>query len=454
MAEKKYSSYYAKKASTQTAYQSMNEGGIGQNIYGPDNPYVGYIQQSDSAGKALAFQKLYRGLIATSDMVPAGSPYKNNFQYLQALLRKSNLSSAKTPLGVLDAEGKDQNALSKALQNAIGLNLPINQYLQMIIDTGAGVPGKGAKKVDTSTKYSKQVTSALQLKDENEARMMFEDAFFKAYGMNPSAELSSAFGKAWNTEAKAQVAPTTTSYVTTYNKVYDKTKPIIDPKTKKPKLDADGKPMYQQKSVDGVLQWEPVTRQTTVATGEGFTEEEQNNFLANFLVSNFPDAEFDSQTVGGAARSIYDSIVGLHRNNYSAIPSFEAVAGTIKGMLSKTDAAVAKEVFDQYSRKVRDSIKTRFMSLSDWIDEGNDASEKIKPLLDTASQFLESDITIDDDLSKKLLNFQGSDGKYRLPNDYELQQLLLNDSRYARTSTAKNESVNAFQTLANRLRIG
>ena len=123
-------------------------------------------------------------------------------------------------------------------------------------------------------------------------------------------------------------------------------------------------------------------------------------------------------------------------------------------MLSKTDSAVAKEVFDQYSRKVRDSIKTRFMSLSDWIDEGNDASEKIKPLLDTASQFLESDITIDDDLSKKLLNFQGSDGKYRLPNDYELQQLLLNDSRYARTSTAKNESVNAFQTLANRLRIG
>jgi hypothetical protein len=55
---------------------------------------------------------------------------------------------------------------------------------------------------------------------------------------------------------------------------------------------------------------------------------------------------------------------------------------------------------------------------------------------------------------KRVLNFQGSDGKYRLPNEYELNQLLVNDSRYNSTSTAKNESVNTAQTLMNRLRIG
>ena len=74
--------------------------------------------------------------------------------------------------------------------------------------------------------------------------------------------------------------------------------------------------------------------------------------------------------------------------------------------------------------------------------------------LSTASQFLESDVTVNDNLMKKILNFQGSDGKYRLPNDYELNQMLLNDSRYARTSTAKNESINTAQALTSRLRIG
>jgi len=452
----KYSSYYTKKAAETNAYQATNQALVGTNIYSPSNPlaqsYLGYINATDATAKAIAWQNLYRGLVSSNNMAPQGSAYRNNFEYLQALLRKTGLSKGNTPLGVLDPKGRDQTGFSQALQAAIGMNLPLNDYLSLLASSGVG--GTPVKQVDTTTKYNKQIASSLQLKDEAEARMMFEDAHFKAFGMNPSAALSKSFGEAWNAEAKKQVAPTTTSYVTTYNKVYDKTKPIIDPKTKKPKLDADGKPMYQQKSVKGVLQWEPVTRQTTTAKGEGFTEKEQDKFLAEYLVSNFPDADFDTQTVGGAARSIYDSIVSLHKNNYSSVPDFESVAGTIKAMLSSTDAAVSKEVYDQYARKIRSNVGTRFMGLADWVAEGNDASEKINPLLSTASQFLESDVTIDDDLSKRILNFQGSDGKYRLPNDYELNELLKNDSRFARTSTAKNESVNTFQTLMNRLRIG
>lgn len=452
----KYPTADAAKSGSTTAYQSMNQSLIGSNIYMASNPavqpYLAYINSTDATAKAIAWQNLYRGLVQSNDMAPVGSAYRNNFEYLQAVIRKVGLSKAKTQLGVLDPQGKDQAGLTAALQSAIGMNLPINDYLSLLAGTGVG--GTPVKQLDTTTKYNKQISTALQLKDADEAKKLFVDSYFKAYGMNPSTELAAAFGTAWNNEAKKQVASSTTEYVTTYDKVYDKTKPIIDPKTKKPKLDANGNPMYAQKSVNGVLQWKPVTKQSTVTSSEGFTAEEQNNFLAEYLVENFPDAEFDMGTVGGAAKSIYDSIVALHKNNYSKVPSFSDVAGTIKSMLSTTDAAVSKEVLNQYSSKVRDNIATRFMSIADWVKAGNEAAEKINPLLQTASEFLESDITIDDDLSKKIFNFQGSDGTYRLPNEYELNELLKNDSRFAKTSMAKNESVNAFQTLMNRLRIG
>lgn len=456
MAEKKYSSYFAKKAATNpTAYQSLNQTQLGPNIYTPDNPYVAYLEASGTTGQAFAFQKLYRGLLSSAGMVPPGSPYQNDWQYLQALLRKSNFSDARTPIGVPDSTGKDQKGLINALKNAVGTNLPINQYLNLIIDKGLNpAAGFTPKQVDTSTKYNKQVSSSLQLKDLTDATNEYTKAYFKAYGVNPSKTAIEAYMNAFNAEAKRQVATTTTPYVTTYEKVYDKTKPIIDPKTKKPKLDANGKPMYKQKTIDGVLQWIPTTKAPTVSTGLGFTPEEQDQFLAEFLVENFPDADFDMSKIGGAAKSIYQEITKLHQNNFSKVPDFGSVAGVIKGMLSTSDTAVSAEVLEQYASKVRDDIATRFMGIADWVKSGNDASEKINPYLTTMSQFLESDITLDDNLAKQVFNFQGSDGKYRLPNEYELNQLLLNDSRYARTSTAKNESVNAFQTLANRLRIG
>jgi hypothetical protein len=458
MADKvKYPTAESAMSNKPTAYQSTNQRQVGANIYDPNSPaiqpYLTWLNASDDTGKSIAWQNLYRGLVSSNNMAPQGSAYKNNFEYLQALLRKTGLSKGTTPISVLDPKGQDQEGLRKALIGAISMNLPLNNYLDLLV--GVGVSGTGApKQVDTATKYNKQIATALQLKDENEAKQMFMDAYFKAYGMNASSDLAGRFGAAWNKEAKNQQASTTTSYVTTYNKVYDKTKPIIDPKTKKPKLDSKGNPMYQQKSVNGVFQWEPVTKQTSITSGEGFTAEEQDRFLAEYLMQNFPDADFDTQTVGGAARSVYDEIVSLHKNNFQDVPKFTDVTGTIKGVLSSSDAAISKEVLDQYARKLRDNIATKYMSLADWVNAGNDAAEKVNPLLSSISQFLESDVTLKDDLMKRVLNFQGSDGKYRLPNEYELNQLLVNDSRYNSTSTAKNESINMAQTLMNRLRIG
>ena len=454
-----YSSYQSKKAAeatNQSAFQSVNQSIIGNNIYDVNNPavqpYLNYINATDATAKAFYWQKLYAGLVSSNNMAPAGSKFRNNFEYLQTVLRGLGLSKATTQIGVLDPQGKDQTAFSTALQGAIGMNLSLPDYLALLSGTGFKTGGTKVAQLDTTTKYNKNISTALQLMDETDAKSYFAESYFKAYGQNPSEDLIKRFGSAWNAQVKAQTKPTTTEYVTTYEKVYDTKKPIIDPKTKKPKLDANGKPMYQQKvNAAGQLQWKPITKQVTTSTGMGFTQAEQDKFLAEFMVSNFPDADFDTTSIGGASRSVYDEIVALHKSNYSAVPDFSTVAGTIKAVLGTADAAVAKEVLSQYGRKLRDAIATKYMSLADWVNAGNNASEKIEPLITAASTFLESDVTLEDNLMKQILNYQGSDGKYRLPNEYELNQLLVNDSRYARTSTARNESINAGQALTSRL---
>ena len=89
--------------------------------------------------------------------------------------------------------------------------------------------------------------------------------------------------------------------------------------------------------------------------------------------------------------------------------------------------------------------------IADYTNAGEDANKYVAPLIKTTSNYLESDITIDDPLMKKFLNFQGSDGKYRLPNDYEIEQELKKDSRYQKTSRAKNDVVNLFQSLKDQI---
>lgn len=91
------------------------------------------------------------------------------------------------------------------------------------------------------------------------------------------------------------------------------------------------------------------------------------------------------------------------------------------------------------------------MGVADYVKSGGDAKTIIDPLLKSLSANLESDITEKDKLAIKLLNFQGADGKFRLPNQYEIDQAVMADSRYGKTSKAKNEAVNLFQSLKGAL---
>lgn len=434
----------ASLAKSQTAFQSMFQmqgGPLGPNQYtDPYNAttklYLAYLE-APAANKYIKFQEIYRGLISQPSPTGKGSLW----DYTKTLMGSKNKS--------ILPDASDISKITSAIQGAVASNAPdVVAYLQQM----KTVTGEGKVVAKPTTTYNKQISTALQLKDYNDAKQMVGDAYIAAYGFPMSSDLVTKFQEAFNSEAKKQVPTSTTTQVTTPVPVYDMKKPIIDPKTKKQKVDKNGKPMFARKlDENGKPAVEYVTRSTVVATGEGFTDDEQKQFLADYLATNAPDIIADPTKIGGLAKSIYDQVIALHKNNFLDTPDLPSLVPLLKSVIGTADQAVATETLRKYQSDQRAKAAVKYMGIADYLNAGKDAAEFINPLRDRVSQFLETDVGLNDPLMTQLLNFQGEDKKYRLMNDYELQQALVNDPRFAKTSTAKNQSVNAAQALASAL---
>ena len=415
-------------------------------IYGDStNPFVRFVTSTDLVAKQAAFQDIQRSMSG-----PGQGGYATEFQAFQAMLRSSKLSKSTTPLGIVGLD--EMLAMDKVISASIASQLDPLAYLA---NYNASLKPAAIAQPDMTTQYTKQVQSALQYKDLGDARQAYSDAYFKTWGQFPSAELDKTFQDSWNAKVKSELQPTTTN--TTTEKVYQydtKSKPVIDKKTGKQQLDKSGQKVYSKKLKNDQGQYltkSIVTGQTT-AKGEGFTAEEQTQFLADFLVKNFPDTKFNVEDIGGTAKTIYDTIAAYHRGNYEAAPDFATVAPLIKNILSHPDEKVQAEMFNQYSADLQKKSGSRFMAIQGMLQPGENADKYVSPVLKAIGDALETTIDTKDPLALQALNFKDDKGNYRLPNDYELSQMVMNDKRYDGTSAAINTSVNMFQSLQNALR--
>lgn len=452
-----------------TAYQSMSPStplsGASWSINEQD-PYIQFLNaSSDPQLGPQKFQQLYSALSKMA--APSGSKANNMFELLQMQLRSNKFSSGKTPLGVPDP--KDITGLVDALKGAImGGASDVFSYLNAVTSFG-GRGGGTTKKVDTTPKYSAQVQRALTYKDYGDAKNAFVDSYFTEWGIAPSEDLISRFQSAWNKELNAQTPSTTTEYkvtmtpVYTDKPIYDKSKPVLT-KSGKPKKDAKGNIVYQQKvdkdgkpvfetkkDAEGKTVYKTTTTSTSKTAGEGWTDKEQQEWLADFMVTNYPEAKFNPESIGGAAKVVYDELIKTHKENFSNVPSFAELAPVIKSVLGTANAQVGAEIMTQYQSQVRALAAKRFMAFGEDINAGANASKLIKPLIDKVSVGLERSFSVDDPFIKQIVNFRGPDGEYRQPNDYELSQLMATHPDMVKTSTAKNQAVNMFQALKSGL---
>lgn len=428
-----------KPSTQQTANQILG-------IYGDStNPFVRFVTTTDLVAKQEAFQNIQRAMSG-----PGQGGFATEFQAFQAMLRSSKISKSTTPLGIVGLD--EMLAMDKVISASIASQLDPLAYLA---NYNASIKPKEIKQPDMTTQYTKQVQSALQYKDLGDARQAYTDAYFKAFGQFPDAELDKKFQTSWNEQVKAQNQPTTTESKTEKVYLYDKkSKPVIDKATGKQKIDLAGQKVYtgKLKDKDGVFRTKSISTGVSKSMGEGFTAEEQTNFLADFLVANYPEAQFNVEDLGGTAKTIYDSIAAYHSGNYEGKPDFATVAPLIKNILSNPDEAVQKEMFNQYATDLQKKASTRFMGIQGMLQPGENASKYVDPVLKAIGGALETTVDTKDPLVLQALNFKDDKGNYRLPNDFELNSLVMNDKRYDGTSTAINTSVNMFQSLQNALR--
>jgi hypothetical protein len=404
----------------------------------PDNNYYKFAFATEPLAKAQTFQNLARSL----NQNPGPSGYNNQFEYIQSLLIKSGLSKSGLDM---------QSALSNVVAASVGLNTSPTSFLENYI---AGIKPKVIKQPDTTTQYAKQIQTALQFKDLGDARQYYSDSYFSTWGEQPSADLDKKFQNAWNNEIRTQDQPTTTTTKTEKAPIYDKkSKPVIDKATGKQKIDRFGRLEYSSKAKDanGQYRYETVITGKSTSQGEGFSKEEQQQFLADFLVNNNPDTAWNVDNLGGAAKTLYDGIAAFHKSNYSKVPDLTTLQPLIKNVLSSADANAANEYLNQYKISARKQTASKYMSLAEYINAGEDADKYVKPMLEGISAMLEKNITIDDQFGVQIFNFKDDKGVYRMPNAYELNQLVINHPDYAKTSTAINNAVDMGQNLKTKL---
>ena len=390
------------------------QGGLYENAFSISDPF---------AFAAKAAEKL-DALKKSSTLRPG----MTDFEYMQALLRSSGKSKGTGPLGATD--NKDISAFKTVLQNAYLDGVTWNQWLENDIKYGAKPEGK--KGPSYNPIYSKDISTALKLIDSTDAENILSDTYFKAFSEYPSVDLISKFKSSYSKEATRQKATVTSESTVKYV----------------PVLNSKGKATYNK---DGSPVMKAVKTSTESTTGRGFTEAEQQDFLAQYIVDNSPKGAFDAATIGGAAKTYYDLLSQSHSLNYEDAPNIATLTPIIKTLLAATDQGVIDETVKKYQTDVRTRVGNKFMGVSEYVKSGGDARTIIDPLLKSLSANLESDINQNDKLAIKLLNFQGADGKFRLPNQYEIDQAVMADSRYGATSKAKNEVVNLFQSLKGAL---
>jgi hypothetical protein len=404
-----------------------------------ENLFYKFAFATEPLAKAQAYQNLNRALNSTAG--PTG--FKNQFDYISSLLVKTGLT--KNSLGFA-------SALDKVVAASVGTNTDPFTFLETYNKSLSG--GKAVKQPDTTTRYAKQIQTALQFKDLGDARQYYNDAYFTAWGKNPSAELDKKFQESWNKQVRDQEAPTTTKTTTKFAPIYDKkSKKVIDPKTKKQKVDEFGNLVFSKIAVDqsGQKRYTSIVTGDTTSAGEGFTAEEQKQFLADFLVANNPNTAWSVDDLGGSAKSLYDTIAAFHKANYTKVPDLATLSPLINNVLSSTDEKVATEYIAQYQRTLRKQTASKFMSLSEEINAGEDADKYVKPLLEVFTTALEKNFTQDDPFVIQALNFKDDKGTYRMPNALELNQMIMNHPDYGKTAKAVNEAVDLTQNLRSKL---
>lgn len=350
------------------------------------------VNQTDD----VAYSNTISNWISNNSTIPQ-TGFQNKLDWYQFLLRNTGLSKDTTPRGVIGTQ--DISAIKKVSQIALANRVPFETMLTTLY----------SNKNQGEVSFSKNISTAIRLIDKGDAKSILSNGFYQAWGSFPDQNIVNKFMDDYNAEAKKQKSTSTTTSSTTGG----------------------------------------VTRSNTVTGNEGFTDKEQQQFLANYLVKNYSITS--SAELGGTAKNIYDQIIATSKNNFLAEPDFKEVSGLIANIIGAGDDKVSNQMLDDYKNQQRRVASKQYLGIQAELLAGEDASTYTKPILNFLTKASGRNISADDKFIKNALNFKDDKGNYRMMNEYEMNQAWLSDPRSATSPDAINQATTVGNLVRQKL---
>lgn len=315
-----------------------------------------------------------------------GTGFANDLEYLQALVRNGKgtswFSKGTTPLGIISNEDMSaiQNLFKESFNNGMTWDVIAKAGLTSTFRTGA------------ASTFSKSVSTAMHLLDANEAADTISKAYYTSFGFYPSQDLITKFKDDFNARAKKEATVTTTQGT--------------------------------------------AGKSTSISVG-GFTSEEQDQFIANFLKKNY---NVTGKEETGYAKDLVDKIKGVYENNLLPVDDMDSILKFVGSVVGTADQTIRTQMIDSKLKSIRTTAAKLNPGLQDMLDGGEDVSAYLKPVVNQVNSVLGTNLSMTDDRFKSVLNV--SDGKTtRTMNSLELKNFVEAQPEYQRSSSAIDKYV-------------
>lgn len=365
-------------------------------LFGDTSVYYQAFAQ-DPQVFAITAQGFFQGLRNSQSPVPG----YNQLQYLQASIRKLGLSKGQTPIGQLDSSDYDtiHKIFKEGYQNKMDWEAVLNGYAQ-----------SPYLKLGTSG-FSKQVATALKTIDKGDAATILNKAFFENFNMYPNSKQISDFMNKWNAEAKKQMGKTTTT------------------------------------TKGGAI--EGVSSTSSVTEGMGFTQEEQDQFLATYLKKNY---KITGKEAGGQVKTILTSLSRVYQDNLMTPPPIEEQIQFASTLIGMGDDTLRQQALDTKLQSVRLAASKLYPGMTDALTNGTDLKTIADPIRMNLNTTLGLNIMDNnDDRIKAMMNY--NDGKVtRVMNAAEQKKYIESLPEFATSDAGRAKYYDIANTLEDRLR--
>ena len=316
----------------------------------------------------------------------------SDFAYFQAMVRNMKLSSAKGVLGMSSTE--DIAAMKEVLKNSYLDGVDWVSY----INTQAQSPYASSS---TGPKFSKEVSTALTLIDKTDAESILSKAYYGAFGVMPNNKQIENFKTRYNAEAQRQLAETTST-----------------------------------RSTSGT-DTSTAARSKSVTEGMGFTQQEQQQFIAKFLKNNY---KITGKEESGRVATIIDDLQRVYEDNLMPVPPIEELAAFAANAIGTGDPEMYKQKIDAKLQSVRMVAAKMHPGAADILGTGTDIKTIATPISQALNSYLGTNIAYNDPRIKELVNY--NDGtNIRTANAIEIEKWARKQPEFATSAYGKNRAM-------------